>query len=226
MQAMTEKPETTDIRRSVAATQSSPSPVSAYKTRMSTEEMSGVARTRRYPVGDFVHVRRDNADGTKSFYWEGQDGSHGLGGMPVSDLPLFADEQLGRLPDGADAYLTEGEKAMSALRWAGCTAAGTVTGAATIPGDATLSRLARLRPCLWADKDEPGREHMARIAARLSALGCSRLDLLRWEDAPPHGDAADFITELRRRGLPREEMAAAVAALPRVPFTAVEDGQR
>jgi DNA primase len=146
--------------------------------------------------------------------------------VPLSDLPWYGDEKLGSLPDGATVYVAEGEKATSALRWAGCTAAGTVTGAATIPGDATLSRVARLRPCLWADKDEPGRGHMARIAARLSALGCSRLDLLRWEDAPPHGDAADFMTELRRRGLTREEMAAAVAALPRVPFTAVEDGQR
>jgi hypothetical protein len=146
--------------------------------------------------------------------------------VPVSDLPWYGDEKLGSLPDGAIVYVCEGEQAADALRLPGLAAVGSVTGAATIPGDTTLSRLVRLRPCLWADKDEPGRGHMARIAARLSALGCSRLDLLRWEDAPPHGDAADFITELRRRGLPREEMAAAVAALPRVPFTAVEDGQR
>jgi hypothetical protein len=44
---------------------------------------------------------------------------------------------------------------------------------------------------------------MARIAARLRALGCADVRLVSWPDAPTHGDAADY------RGDPRALVAAA-----------------
>jgi hypothetical protein len=169
---------------------------------------------RRYPVGNFVHVRRDYSDGSKSFSWEGRDGSRGLGGVPVSDLPLYGDEELSSLPDGTKVYVVEGEQAKDALRWAGLDAAGTVTGAAAIPGDEALSRLVRLQPCLWADNDPIGGEHINSTAGRLTALGARNVELLIWPDAPPKGDAADFIRPFMETNDPVAARAA-VETLPR-----------
>jgi hypothetical protein len=119
-------------------------------------------------------------------------------------------------------YLVEGERAADALIWAGVAAVATVTGASAIPTDVSLQPLVGLRPQLWADADGPGQAHMHKIATRLAALGCPQIDLVTWPDAPEKGDAVDFINDLRRRGLPRGEMAHAVAALPRV-LSIVED---
>jgi hypothetical protein len=118
--------------------------------------------------------------------------------------------------------LVEGERAADALIWAGVAAVATVTGASAIPTDVSLQPLVRLRPQLWADADGPGQAHMHKIATRLAALDGPQIDLVTWPDAPEKGDAVDFINDLRRRGLPRGEMAHAVAALPRV-LSIVED---
>ena len=45
---------------------------------------------------------------------------------------------------------------------------------------------------LWADNDEPGYGHMSRIAKQLFKLGAKDVRTVRWVDAPPKGDAADF----------------------------------
>ena len=157
------------------------------------------------------------------FTLEQADGSFGLVGHLTSDLPLYRADSLRDLPDGEPVYLVEGERPAEALIWAGAAAVGTVTGASVIPTDVSLQPLVRLRPQLWADADSPGQAHMRKIAARLAALGCPRIDLVTWPDAPEKGDAVDFINDLRRRGLPRGEMAHAVAALPRVLSTVEDD---
>jgi hypothetical protein len=131
----------------------------------------------------------------KVFWWELPDGTKGLGGMPVSSLPLYGAEGLPELPDGAQVVVTEGEKAKEALRSVGVTALGTVTGAAGTPGDEALRPLGRFNVALWADADDVGRKHMARIAARLTALGCLNVRLVDWPDAPPEGDAADAMAQ-------------------------------
>jgi len=154
---------------------------------------------------------------------EQPDGSVGLGGHLASDLSLYRAESLRDLPDGELVYLVEGERAADALIGASVAAVATVTGVSVIPTDVSLQPLVRLRPQLWADADSPGQAHMHQIAARLTALACPRIDLVTWPHAPEKGDAVDFINDLRRRGLPRGEMAHAVAALPRVPSTVEDD---
>lgn len=149
-----------------------------------------------------VHVRRDGADG-KTMWWESPDGSKGLGGAKVEELPLYGAERLTQLPDGNRVVLVEGEVAAEALWTRGVAAVGTVTGAAAPPSDGALEPLRRLCPVLWPDNDDPGRRHMLGIAARLAAAGAPVKTVL-WADAPPKGDAADF------EG-PDEELLALVA---------------
>lgn len=158
------------------------------------------AKERRYEVRDeagelvAVHVRGDGSGG-KSFTWERPDGNNGLGGLPVPSLPLYGTETLAGLSNGTLMVLCEGEKATDALRSVGIAAVGTVTGAGGTPGDSVLERLVPYRLALWPDNDEPGRQHMTRIAARLSALRCQELRLVSWPDAPPKGDAADAVAQ-------------------------------
>ena len=171
-------------------------------------------RRRRVPLGE---------QEAEHFTREQPDGSVDLGGHLESDLPLYRAESLRDLPDGELVYLVEGERAADALIGAGVAAVATVTGASVAPTDVSLRPLVRLRPQLWADANGPRQAHMHQIAARLTALACPRIDLVTWPDAPEKGGAVDFINDLRRRGLPREEMAHAVAALPRVPSTVEDD---
>ena len=151
---------------------------------------------KRYEVRDqrghliAVHVRTDGPHG-KRMWWESPDGSNGLGGVALSALPLYGSETLSSLADRTQVVVTEGEKAADALRSMGIIAVGTVTGAKETPGDDALRPLVRLRPLLWADSDDPGRQHMARIAPRLMNLGTQDIRLVEWPDAPPKGDAAD-----------------------------------
>ena len=161
-------------------------------TKKSTDKLT------RYQVRDLggdviaVHVRRDGPKG-KKMWWEQPDGIKELNGMPVSELPLFGSEDLGALPDGTQIVVTEGEAARDALRVIGIAAVGTVTGAGGTPGNDALRPLVRLKPVLWADNDEPGHPHMNRIAARLSALGCSTVVIVDWPEAPLKGDAAQAL---------------------------------
>ena len=163
-----------------------------------TSTKKSTDRQTRYQVRDLggdviaVHVRRDGPKG-KKMWWEQPDGTKELNGMPVSALPLFGSEELAALPDGTQIVVTEGEPARDALRVIGIAAVGTVTGAGGTPGNDALRPLVRLKPVLWADNDEPGHPHMNRIAARLSALGCSPVGVLDWPDAPHKGDAADAV---------------------------------
>ena len=141
-----------------------------------------------------VHVRKDGPNG-KEMWWERPDGSKGLGGLAISTLPLYGSETLSALADGDLVVLTEGEKAADALRSVGVNSVGTVTGAAGTPGDDAIGPLLRLGVVLWADNDDSGRQHMVRIAARLTALGCEDVRWLDWPDAPPKGDAADAVIQ-------------------------------
>ena len=112
-------------------------------------------------------------------------------GLPVESLPLYGSELLGsRL---GEVWLTEGEPPADALRTLGLLALGTVTGASKTPSRAVLGLLRDRHVCLWPDNDKPGREHMRQIATGLQGTA-AEVRVLIWPNAPPKGDAADYVT--------------------------------
>jgi len=137
-----------------------------------------------------IHVRIDQPDGAKTFYWL-RDGRKGLGGLKAAELPLYGTEHLPALPDDATVVVVEGEKAADALWERGIPAVATVCGANVVPSEEVLEPLVRLDPVLWPDNDPQGREHMQRIGRILRRLG-GRPRWLEWREAPKKGDAADF----------------------------------
>ena len=126
----------------------------------------------RNAAGELVaeHVRRDRADGSKTFAWR-RAGRWGLGGLNPADLPLYGTEAIAGTPAGSLVVVVEGEKVRDALTERGILVAGTVTGASGTPSPAALEVLVGKDVVLWPDADGPGRAHMQRIAERLVALG-------------------------------------------------------
>jgi hypothetical protein len=122
-------------------------------------------------------------------WWEQPDGTPGLGGLPLADLPLYGIERLNGSPI---VIVTEGEKAAEALLSIGVQAVGTVTGASATPGPAALAELTGRYAVPWSDNDGVGRSHMDRVGAGLVGIGAT-VSMIEWPDAPEHGDAADFI---------------------------------
>ena len=134
-----------------------------------------------------VHERIDTAEG-KRFTWRQPDGTSGLGGLPIAELPLYG---IHLLNGRAVVVITEGEKAADALITAGVPAVGTVTGAAATPGRAALADLTGRDVVLWPDCDDVGRKHMERVAAGLVGIAAS-VRRIEWPDAREHDDDADF----------------------------------
>ncbi len=172
----------------------------------------------RYEVRDrdgllvALHCRRDPPGRDKVIWWELPDGRKGLkpAGLTPAALPLYGIDQVAEVversaqtADGtrATVVVVEGEKARDALDGIGVLAVGTVTGATTTPAVGALEELVGCNACLWPDNDEVGRQHMAEIGHRLVALGVPTR-VLTWPEAPPKGDAADFVAA----GLGREAL--------------------
>ena len=124
-------------------------------------------------------------------WWETAEGASGLGGLKTSELPLYGIQRLSDFAVDAPICLVEGEKAADSLVARGVPALGTVCGASATPTSEVLNVLVHRDVVLWPDNDTVGQQHMDRIAAILHDLG-SKTRTLRWRDAPPHGDAADF----------------------------------
>jgi hypothetical protein len=142
-------------------------------------------------VGEYVHVRTDFPDGSKTIIWKQPNGSYGLNGTAVSALPLYGVDTLEE-HEGA-IVVTEGEKAADSLKKRGVPAVGTVTGANETPCSESLKALLGYSTVvLWPDADDPGRQHMERIAGRLWGLGYRNVRVVEWPSAPAKGDAADF----------------------------------
>ncbi|MBI2304631.1 MAG: DUF3631 domain-containing protein [Chloroflexi bacterium] len=140
-----------------------------------------------------IHERVDKPDGSKTFMWHGPDGSLALGGRAVSSLPLYGSEKLAQPGPGSRVVVVEGEKAAASLMARGIPAVGTVCGAGVTPDSEVLRYLLPFAVILWTDNDEPGRQHMAKIAAELRALGHHSIKVVSWPEAPEKGDAADFL---------------------------------
>lgn len=167
-----------------------------------------------------VHKRFRNGD-KKTCFWFGPDGrTPSKKGSAVeivpAKLPLYGIHDLA--PTGA-VVIAEGEKAADALRSRDVAAVGTVTGAGGVPCAESLADLAGRDVVLWADHDEPGRKHMARVAAGLRGVAAS-VRFFGWPDAPPKGDAADFF---ERGGTVEELRALLDAATDEPPETAEAD---
>ena len=139
---------------------------------------------------EYRHVRQNLPSGEKKIRWE-VDGKTGLNGTGVEELPLYGLACLADAPAGSTVYLCEGEKAAQALIDAGLYAVGTVTGASATPVATVLEPLRDYQVVLWPDNDQPGREHMERIATMLNMVRPP--NWLDWPDAPPKGDAADYL---------------------------------
>lgn len=147
------------------------------------------------------HVRVDLPTG-KRLYWTlpGCDPRDGLGGLSTSDLPLYRSEWMLRWAPGRPVIICEGERATDALWDIGAPAFGTVTGASGTPGEDALAPPLPFDVVLWPDHDEPGEQHMTRVAATLLRLG-GRARRLTWAGARNKGDdAADFIERGGTRG--------------------------
>jgi hypothetical protein len=146
------------------------------------------------------HVREDKQDGDKECRWRLPDGTWGLDGTKLADLPLYGAEQVSTWNADDLIVLVEGEKARDAVDRADVfNVLGTVTGSGVAPGAEALEVLRDRRVVLWPDTDEQGRNHMEQIAERLLPIAAEVL-VYEWYDAPvvkrPDGkhkaqDAAD-----------------------------------
>ncbi len=165
-----------------------------------------------------LHERHDQPDGSKRFTWRQPDGTPGLTGIPVVDLPLYGIDRLDGM--ASTVVVVEGEKCAEALWKAGIAAVGTVTGAATTPGPAALAELGGRRVILWPDADPVGRKHMAAISERLAGVASS-VSVVEPPDGVPMGwDAADAVVEGRDlaallAGPPTPTLAEALAKIER-----------
>ncbi len=138
-----------------------------------------------------LHHRQNLPGGKKKMWWSRPDNPGGLGGLKVNDLPLYGSELLASRP-GEPVFVVEGEPACDALDKIGVLAVATVTGAKGTPGRRSLEVLQGREVYPWPDRDEPGRKHIERTANGLAALGVIG-KIITWPDAPPKGDAADFV---------------------------------
>ena len=171
-----------------------PTPETAQTHQWTIRELDGT------PVA--IHYRKTLPSGDKSTWWGQPDGTNGLGGRKAKTLPLYGAELLADTP-AKTICIVEGEKAADALRAAAPTvlALGTVTGASSYPEVEVLKPVADagLPVYLWpdADPDGAGVRHMERVAERLIEAGGKAPSIIEWENAPPKGDAADWVARHR-----------------------------
>ena len=156
-----------------------------------------------YRITDTIeHVRKDYQDGSKDFTWR-KDGKYGLQGTRTEALPLYG---LWRIHDkdtklaegsGQTIILTEGEKASDSLWSRGYLSVATVTGAAGCPKAEQLTPLTLFVCYLWPDEDEPGLQHMEKVASRIPFGYCPfiiRVSGKKGADAADYkGDIGDLI---------------------------------
>jgi hypothetical protein len=140
-----------------------------------------------------VHHRQD-LPGGKRIWWSRPGGLSGLGGMRAADLPLYGSHLLRPREPGEDdpIFVCEGEPATDALLELDLPALGTVTGANGTPGPKALGVVLQRRVVCWPDADEPGRQHMRRIARALAGIAA---EVRIWEPAglPPGGDTVEYL---------------------------------
>ena len=171
-----------------------------------------------------VHRRLDRADGSKQFWWEGPDGTRGLGGRRTASLPLYRSETLRDAPADARVLIVEGEAAADAaakLLPLDLGVLGIVNGAPRCPDDAAFAVCAGRETWLWPDADPPGGRLMCTAATALHRVGATSVRLVTWPAAPPKGDAANFA---EAGGTAVEMLALLAAAVPISPEPVASGG--
>jgi putative DNA primase/helicase len=123
-------------------------------------------------------------------------------------------------------WWTEGEPKADALAKLGLIA--TTAGSVTSDEGTDLSPLAKRSIIIWPDNDAPGKEHAARVAEKLRALGCTvetvdvaalglapKGDVVNWLAAHPgaRADDVDALPKLRRKDV---EVGGWIEPLPLV----------
>jgi putative DNA primase/helicase len=106
--------------------------------------------------------------------------------------PLYRLHDLVASPNKS-VWWMEGEPKADALTRLGLLA--TTAGASNSDKSADFRPLANRYVTIWPDNDAPGREHAARVAEKLRALGC-RVDVLDVDALilPPKGDCIEWLT--------------------------------
>lgn len=163
-----------------------------------------------------VHVRFDHGPGDKSCLWRlpgAGPRDWGLKGLKLAELPLYRSEHVAGWPEDLPVVVTEGEKAADAMAVVYEPTLGTVTGAKGTPDAEALEILRDKRVILWADNDEEGRRHVARVAERLQGVA-SEVRIFEWPQGPPKGDAADHPAVLNRSREGVRELLGTMAASP------------
>lgn len=177
-----------------------------------------VIKTRRWQIHDVVtgeaaaeHRRYDLSDGTKNYAWY-RHGKKGLGGLPEASLPLYqADKVLRTTTPGEVVVVAEGELATDALWSLGIPAVGTVIGAPKVPDfEAFAPLVEKFALIMWPDNDDVGRELSHRIQQLLAERNIA-LGIIDWSDAPPKGDAANFVAQGGTSEEARQLIAVAAA---------------
>ena len=133
----------------------------------------------------------------KAYVWSRPDGTKGLGGIKVADVPLYGSEQLGAVQAGGLVVVTEGEKDADALLALNIPAVGTVTGSGGCPSDEVLEILAGFEVAVWPDLARDGRAHMQKVLAGLRRVkgnsdGLSTIDGAAFGITLKGGGAADW----------------------------------
>jgi len=178
----------------------------AQRPRTDVWQEQGRWQMREYTSGRLVaeHVRYLKPDGAKTYVWR-RDGSNGLKGLDETSLPLYGGYEW---LQGSDAYRSlvifcEGEKATDALRRLGLPAVGIPLGAPKLPQLSRFEPFFGARLMMWPDNDPPGRSLLDRLGQLFQAVRRT-LEVVCWPEAPPKGDAADFV----QRGGSREAVQA------------------
>jgi 5S rRNA maturation endonuclease (ribonuclease M5) len=182
------------------------------------EPATGEARWRH--CRQYYAPDADHPEPWKEIWWQRLDANkwvNGLDGLPTSQLPLWNAHLLRTYAPNLDVILCEGEKAAQALTAAGQFAVATVCGAEVCPAREVLSVLAGRRVLLWRDHDTPGVKHMREIARELGGGIAAAVRWVDWKQAPPMGDAADFVDQRGASAL-RDLLSEALIEEP--PFTA------
>ena len=102
--------------------------------------------------------------------WQQPDGSSGLNGRPVVELPLYGTERIPTFPAGSLVVIAEGEKATDALRKREFRALGSVTGSSTCPADTVLRSLDGFEVAVWPDNAADGRKHADACLSSLARI--------------------------------------------------------